>query len=364
MINKTLKHFTNNFLDEILISALKEVLNYCSSSGITPAFVLLGGSVGEGFANESSDIDFVVIQVGSKDKYTKQFIVSNRRVEITIYTLEEFRKSITMNSQSHAGPTFFRQLDSRRRLLFSKPIYRSEVYKKEMENAKIQDFVQDLVTFQKAALLRSFTDAVCLEKRSIHEDDLRIRARTYLESSVDVFLTSIGDYYFRDKWRVARVQRSLNTTHLNFLRNSISSLMSGRALINLNDLEGWLTHTYFYSTACQYLAIFKNLSLSRYSIFDVCQVNSKTFLSAPLVITEQENKIMVRSRKSTLLLSPDLANAACLSALGVHAAEACEIVYESRGSGIKKTSPDKFLSYLFDVNEKLGLLSKTNVRAT
>jgi len=343
-------------LDHVINWALAELLRHCAESRQTALFVLVGGSAAEGFAVCTSDIDLVLVHADERTIRTRQFIVDNRRVEVTIYSREEFRDVVSLTRQGCTGPTFFRQLDSRRRLLFSKPIFGEDRYRAEMEIAKRQDFMDDLVAFQRTALLKSFSDLVGGLHEALHEDDLRIRARGYLECSVDTLLTSIGDTYFRDKWRVARVRRGMVGSVLGPMREPVSSLLSGRQLPGTEYLNTFLEQVFAYSTMCQYLAAFSAFSFEHLLAGDIeACMTRRPALRTPLLVAGQGSDVLVRSSTSTLKLAPALANALCLSALGLNAARVGELAGKMTGGEPDGEHLDAILMNLSAVHAKLGI---------
>ncbi|KVM54657.1 hypothetical protein WJ58_16320 [Burkholderia ubonensis] len=343
-------------LDHVINHALAELLRHCAENSQTALFVLVGGSAAEGFAVCTSDIDLVLVHADERPIRTRQFVVDNRRVEVSVYSREEFRAVVSLTRQGCTGPTFFRQLDSRRRLLFSKPIFGAERYRAEMEGARRQDFMDDLVAFQRTALLKSFSDLGGSLREALHEDDLRIRARGYLECSVDALLTSIGDYYFRDKWRVARVRRGMVGTILGPMREPVSSLLSGRPLPGAEYLDTFLEQVFAYSAMCQYLAAFSAFSFEHLLADDIEECMTRcSALRTPLLVVGQGADVLVRSSTSTLQLAPALASALCLSALGLNNARIGELAGKMASGEPGGEHVEAILMNLSAVLAKLGI---------
>ncbi|WGS44611.1 nucleotidyltransferase domain-containing protein [Burkholderia sp. JSH-S8] len=348
-----------NFIDRNVLTA---VLREAERRGLEVRFILMGGSLSEGLASSASDIDLVVVHDGERKSNNIVMIVEGVKVEATVFGQQDFSRIIGMGRQGAAGAAYFWQLDARRRLLFSRPIHGHDAYEAQFRQARLDDFVADLAEFQKSLAIKSFSDVKGAFDDALHEDDLRIRCRIHLEHSVDLLLSSLGDYYFREKYRMARIRRSLKGDCLALVEDSISALLSGRmpAGGGSTSLSAWSGQVFAYSSLCQYLAAFSDFWPGWLTVGDVERFLQKPVLESPVGIFLFDKDVLCQSRRAAFKIPTAFANAMALTLLGfseVRVAEGIEAYarYES-ARGRDEVVPGNLLQRkLEEIMVKLGV---------
>ncbi|WP_321958460.1 nucleotidyltransferase domain-containing protein [Burkholderia cenocepacia] len=312
---KNINIVDTNFIERDVLTA---ILREAARTGLEVQFVLMGGSFSEGLASSASDVDLVVVHGGERKAKNIVLVVAGVKVEAIVFGQQDFSRMIRMSRQGAAGAAYFWQLDARRRLLFSRPIHGHDAYEAQFKQARLEDFVADLAEFQKSLAIKSFSDVKGAFDDALHEDDLRIRCRIHLEHSVDLLLSSLGDYYFREKYRMARIRRSLKGDCLALVEDSISALLSGRMLegSGLTSLPAWSGQVFAYSTLCQYLAAFSDFWPGWMTVGDVERFLKKSTLEFPVGIFRYGKDVLCISRFSGFKIPMEFANVVGLRLLG------------------------------------------------
>ena len=310
---------------ELVQTALSAVLEESRRRGLDINFVLIGGSFAESLAASGSDIDFVIVHGGERASGALALAVAGVRVEATLFTLGEYCRITGMQRQGGAGSSSFWQLVSRRRLLFAKPVYGHAAHGEQLKKSRFQDFLDDLLDFQQSLALKSFSDVKAGLSDSLGEDEIRVRCRIHLEHSVDLLLSARGDYYFREKYRIARLRRSLKDARIRLLLEPISCLVSGRIMSAKNQsLDEWKGSVYAHAILCQYLAAFSSFWPKFLTAADVGNFLKCPALSRPVCVFWQGGKIICQSSSAAFVLSPAIANSVVLSLFGLSADRVAE----------------------------------------
>ncbi|MBP0714292.1 nucleotidyltransferase domain-containing protein [Burkholderia sola] len=348
-------------MDFIGRSVLAAVLQKAKQKELEVRFVLMGGSFSEGLASSASDIDLVVVHDGEKKSHNIVMVVEGMKVEAIVLGQQDFLRIIGMDRQGAAGAAYFWQLDARRRLLFSRPIHGHDVYEAQFKQARLEDFIADLAEFQKSLAIKSFLDVKGAFDDALHEDDLRIRCRIHLEHSVDLLLSSLGDYYFREKYRVARIRRRLKGDCLALVEDSISALLSGRMEDSgSTSMSAWSGRVFAYSNLCQYLAAFSDFWPGWLTVSDFENFLQKASLEFPIGIFACGKDVLCQSRYAAFKIPMAFANAMTLRLLGlseVRVAEGVEAYaqYESAGGRDEIVPADLVKRKLQEMMVKLGV---------
>ncbi|MEQ1684260.1 MAG: nucleotidyltransferase domain-containing protein [Burkholderiaceae bacterium] len=298
-------------------AALAAVLSEAERAGLDVEFVLIGGSFAEGLASSTSDIDLVLVHSEARPRDALVLRVEGKRVEVTVFSLEDYRRTTTLDRQRDTGATAYWHLDARRRLLFSRPVYGHSQHATQLDKARLSEFGEDLLEYQQVLAFKSFSDLKSGLSDSMIEDDLRVRCRTHLERSVDLLLTSLRDYYFREKWRVARTRRTLTDDRLQLLVDPISAMLSGRPMPWGAEFASWTRMSFLCSTICQYVTAFSGSWPGCLTRADISVLLSELRQQIPVGVSRQGAAYFCQTPTKAFQLTPSLANAVTLSAIGL-----------------------------------------------
>ncbi|MDO3386009.1 nucleotidyltransferase domain-containing protein [Gilvimarinus sp. SDUM040013] len=167
-------------------------------------FLLLTGSIAEGFSNRTSDVDLILVTdykddvKRSSENYAIEYLY-DRRVEMTVFSLLEFRD-------------YVRQINDKARIkggmrtgkiISSKPILNPRNYEVELKSFDRDRFLEKRFAFYESystSIYEDFEGAIKSSKMNC----AGIWARELLVVCAEQLLFSMGDMYEKRKWVVDR----------------------------------------------------------------------------------------------------------------------------------------------------------------
>ena len=311
----TANYDSHGLRDDALIEAVQIE---ASRWGIIPAIVLVGGSYNEGFATATSDYDLVVIHTTNLPPALTSIWVQEKKIEIILYSWDDYiRLAVEANRQSIDG-SLYNFLDLRRRLLCSKVILGHKAHLETMDQVDHEAFRVSVFNFHATLAKQSFNDFRGMILISGHVDDQYIRLRNHLERVIDSLLIVLGDYYFRPKWRCARIRRTFNNDErLTHLVDLMCSSLSGRILLSENDGSKIFKHLSFTCILAEYLSWFYDDWQSILELEDIKSLIKPKEQGLYCSIFRLPNRnYSVQSLGSAFMVPPEVAHGIYLAILG------------------------------------------------
>lgn len=305
---------------EIADALLRAVWSQADRLGVKPLVVLLGGSYNEGLSTSTSDYDLILVHDADQAPGGAKFAtawIADRKLEILLYTMENYLRLATSCERRSEDGNLFYYLDARRRVLCSKAILGSAIHEQTLAAADTETFARDVLSYHVSLGQKSLADLRgALRDGATSSDVLAIRLRSHLERTVDNLLIVQGDYYFRPKWRCARIARTFHSdARLSPLADGVCAGLSGRNLRGCPDERSWYFETSRQCLLLEFFTWFRGewdvltaeelscLGDERWPFFSIGKNRDETY--------------RILTADAAFAVAPEIAHALCLQVFGL-----------------------------------------------
>jgi predicted nucleotidyltransferase len=197
----------------------EELLGLVSGDLISQStFILLVGSLAEGLATTTSDIDIFVISregfEGVLHSTQSSATAGNRKIEITIISTAEVSRMVLSSKRESYNGLSLRELEMMHKLFKGRVIHGQAAHAELIPNNLIEQFRVKVVQFYTDLAYDCYDDML----GSYRESDFTsaaMFARSLLDASVDRWLALAGDTYPKPKWRFKRAENILPESSYN-----------------------------------------------------------------------------------------------------------------------------------------------------
>jgi hypothetical protein len=191
---------------------LDEALRSVTVSGACA--VALEGSIAEGFGNEASDVDFVVIDEGeARPRMPTLLFIDGLRVEVRIRTAREMRRqaeellSTARRGRRHLAALDEEALDRCQRFSRAVPLRRAEVVEDIRRSLPAEALAEIVATWFAEAARVSIRNAVVLH--ALGQDEQAVSwGRSAVTQAAKSWLARRGETYLAKKWLSQQILRS------------------------------------------------------------------------------------------------------------------------------------------------------------
>lgn len=224
--------------EELLDTALAA----CGLRLLDVAFVNVVGSRAEGLARSGSDFDLLVVCADGVPAPFDRRVTTllGRAIDIEPLALADYRTRLSSDAWWPAGARRQDLLELRTRLTHGHCLHGTDVF-----NGLIVGWDADV---HRIAVENHFHNRAeqCFDEvlDALSKDALErsaLVARTLLEHVVEALLARRGDLYLRPKWRLERIDRTLQAHMGDHLRLTLKHHLLGATMMQCADLRAW-TH--------------------------------------------------------------------------------------------------------------------------